>query len=88
MAKRETVEEFLARGGVITKCPAQGVAEEEDHKVNPTTVTGSVMMSLAEGALYYSESKAKKERKKATDKVINFAVLPANLQKYLPKCKN
>ena len=86
MSKRETVEEFLARGGVITKCPSNAPTEE-DHKVNPTPGAGATMMSLAEGALYYAESKAKKERKKTSDKVINFAALPVNLLKYLPKTK-
>lgn len=85
MSKRETVEEYLARGGVITKCPPNEQVEE-DHKVNPTPAAGATMMSLAEGALYYSESKAKKE-KKVPEKAINFAVLPANLLKYLPKTK-
>lgn len=85
MAKRETVEEFLARGGTITKCPSVPVPAEEDHRVNPTSTTGATMMTLGEGALYYSESKARKERKKIVEKPINFAVLPASLQKYLPK---
>jgi len=86
MSKRETVEEFLARGGKITKCPANEPVEEE-HKVNPTQTAGASMMSLAEGALYYSESKAKKE-KKLSEKTINFAVLPTSLLKYLPKVKS
>jgi hypothetical protein len=43
-------------------------------------------MSLSEGALFYSESKAKpKERKKKAEKSINFAALPPNLLKYMPK---
>lgn len=84
MSKRETIEEFLARGGVITKC-ATNSPPEEDLKVSPTPSASTTMMSLAEGALYYSESKAKKERKKQSDKTVDFSALPANLLKYLPK---
>ncbi len=83
MSQRETLEEYLARGGVITKVPSSFPAEE-GNRVNPTPGAGATMMSLAEGALYYAESKAKKERK-VPEKPINFAVLPANLLKYLPK---
>jgi hypothetical protein len=83
MSKQETIEEYLARGGVITKVPSSFPAEEP-NKVNPTPTSGATMMSLAEGALYYSESKAKKERK-VPEKTINFSALPANLLKYLPK---
>jgi len=44
------------------------------------------MMSLSEGALYFAESRAKpKERKKKVEPVINFAALPPNLLKYMPK---
>ena len=85
MSKQETVEEFLARGGVITKCPPAVTPVEEGNKVNPTPSAGATMMSLSEGALYYAESKAKKEQKKVPVKAIDFSVLPANLLKYLPK---
>jgi hypothetical protein len=85
MSERETVEEFLARGGKITKCPA-APSPQEESRTNPTMATGATMMSLAEGALFYSESKAKpKERKKKAEKAINFAALPASLRKYMPK---
>lgn len=87
MSKKETIEEFLARGGQITKCASAPLPdEEEDNRTNPTSATSSTMMTLAEGALYYAESRAKpKERKKIEDKLINFAALPANLLKYMPK---
>ncbi len=86
MSKKETIEEFLARGGQITKCASAPTPDEEDNRTNPTSATSSTMMTLAEGALYYAESRAKpKERKKIEDKLINFAALPANLLKYMPK---
>lgn len=82
--KRETVEEFLARGGQITKCPPAPTLEEI-HSRTPAHSSGETLMSLAEGALYYSEARAKvKERKKAI-KPINKDALPASLRKYMPK---
>lgn len=83
MSKKETIEEFLARGGTITKCepPPQ---EEETNKVMPTGSASSTMMTLGEGALFYAEQRAKKEKKKPT-KTINLAALPAHLLKFLPK---
>jgi hypothetical protein len=89
MSKKETIEEFLARGGKITKCdPAPLPDEGSLPKASPTSVATSTMMTLAEGALYYAESRAKpKERKKKEDVIesINFAALPASLLKYMPK---
>jgi hypothetical protein len=84
---RETVEEFLARGGTVTKCPPAPSPEEDlSNRVSSTVGASSTMMSLAEGALFYSESRAKsKERKKKVEPVINFAALPASLLKYMPK---
>lgn len=85
--KRETIEEYLARGGKVTQLPAVPLPEEEfTNKAAPTTGGGSTMMSLSEGALYYSESRAKpKERKKKVEKAINFSALPPHLLKYMPK---
>lgn len=87
MSKKETIEEFLARGGTITKCEPAPLPEEVlANRASPTPVASATMMSLAEGALYYAESRAKpKERKKKADPVINFAALPPSLLKYMPK---
>lgn len=87
MSKRETVEEFLARGGTVTKCPPAPSPEEDSGKrASPAPTAKATLISLAEGALYYAESRAKpKERKKKTEKAINFAALPLSLQKYMPK---
>ena len=89
MSKKETIEEFLARGGKITKCdPAPLPDQDSLPKASPAPVATSTMMTLAEGALYYAESRAKpKERKKKEDIIesINFSALPASLLKYMPK---
>lgn len=86
MAKRETVEEFLARGGVIQKLAPVEETEEEKNK-QPTTLpkTGvASMMSLSEGSLYYAEQKAKKIGKVKVAKTVDFSALPANLMKFIP----
>lgn len=87
MSKRETIEDFLARGGKITKCEAAPLPEEEQgNRASPAPAANATMMTLAEGALYYAESRAKpKERKKKNEKAINFSALPASLLKYMPK---
>lgn len=85
--KRETIEEFIARGGKVTQVPAAPIPEEEyATRTVPTTNATSTMMTLGEGALYYSESRAKpKERKQKVEEAINFAALPSSLLKYMPK---
>ncbi len=86
MSRKETVEEFLARGGTITKCPPAPLPDEvTSNKVSPTPTANATMMTLAEGALYYAESRAKPKERKKVEKTINFAALPASLLKYLPK---
>ena len=84
MPKRETVEEFVARGGVITRCPAQAIPEWSETKAMPTTVGSSALMTLSEGRLFYSERKPKVSKKKPA-LPINVAALPASLLKYVKK---
>jgi hypothetical protein len=87
MSKKETVEEFLKRGGTITKIPPVAPAEDSsnDHIVPTTNGGGTTMFTLGEGALYYSESKAKPKKLKKLDEVINKSALPASLLKYMSK---
>lgn len=82
MSKRESVEEFLARGGKITKVATQPVPEDDGHKVTPSSPGGG-LMTLADGSLFYSEIKEKKEKKKKDVPMINFAALPPHLLKYV-----
>ena len=82
---RESVEEFLQRGGKVTYLPAVVPLEEEaPNHIPSSSGAGSTLMSLSEGALYYSESRAKpKERKKKQEDIINFAALPIQLRKFV-----
>jgi hypothetical protein len=83
---RETIEEYLARGGKVTYIPAVQSEEDQSNKVASSSGASATMMTLSEGALYFSESRAKpKERKKSLEKTINTAALPAALLKYMLK---
>jgi hypothetical protein len=87
MSRRETVEEFLARGGVVTKCPPQAPpAEETTHRVTPTT-PGAGLMTLSEGSIFYAEIKAKPPKKRKETPPINVSALPASLLKYVKVAK-
>lgn len=86
MSKQETLEEYLKRGGIITKCPPAPLPDEvTNNRASPTVNGSATMMSLAEGALYYAESRAKPKERKKIEKTINFAALPTSLLKYIPK---
>jgi hypothetical protein len=85
MSKKETLEEYLKRGGVITKLPS-GPSPEEEHRVASAPNASTTMMSLGEGALFYAEGNAKrKEKKKKIEPPINFSALPSSLRKYMPQ---
>lgn len=78
--KVETVEEFLARGGKITVIPP--VPHETDNKVHPTTSAAAPMMSLDEGAHFFSEVKKRQhEKKKDLLKEVDVSKLPADIRK-------
>ena len=82
MSKRESVEEFLKRGGVITKLAP--VVEEEKEQTMMSKSGVSSMMSLSEGSIYYAEQKAKKASKKKVVITVDFSSLPAHLMKFVP----
>jgi hypothetical protein len=75
ITKEETLEEFLARGGVIQKIPMYEY--KTDNMVKATTVYIPHLLDLSEGAMYYSEFKqVTKDRIKNT---IDLSRLPKEL---------
>lgn len=80
MTKRiETVEEFLARGGQITKLPAHYPKEATHATVVSTAAPGPAeIMTMEEADLFYGETKKKRLRKVPVNKkpAIDFSVLP------------
>lgn len=81
MSKKETIEEFLQRGGKITKLPPQKPPSEEAQTVFQTSPSGG-LMSLSDGGLFYAEKKKHKKRKKEKPISINLAALPPSLLKF------
>lgn len=91
MQKVETINEFLARGGTITKCPA---AERETKSKSDTVrstvaVDAPVPLSLEDYGLMYGEPKSPSKRKAASKSKIDFSALPQFLRdKYLKEASD
>lgn len=88
--KVETVEEFVARGGVIKRYPCgmgkDGmVVVEEDRTVRSTAKHPPNLMDLDEGAHFFSEIKPKRKRKIKPDamKDIDLSKIPEDIRKLL-----
>jgi hypothetical protein len=62
MNKRETIQEFLARGGKVTIVPAAKPEEEVPHTIKPVTTGLPKIMTLEDGGLFFGETR-KKEKK-------------------------
>ena len=61
--KKETVEEFVARGGTIEKVPSQE-SKEERVTVGCSNVQHPHLASLTDGTMFFTE-KTKNRKKKA-----------------------
>lgn len=78
--KKESVEEFLARGGQITRLPT-GVVLNKPESIKPTPAGGpAVLMTLEEADLFYGEHKQRKAKKKAKP-TIDVDSLPPEIRK-------
>lgn len=88
-SKVETVEEYIARGGVIKKLPREEMAKQPD--VTRKTVTGGpvAIMSLEEADLFYGEARKGTKPKKAKPSLnIDLSALPEALKsKFINKLK-
>ena len=78
--KRETIKEFLARGGVIQRIPPQAQVEVP-HQLKASSAPEGKILSLDEGAHYFAENrKVVKEVKKTVLKdVIDNYNLPQDI---------
>ena len=83
--KKETVEEFLARGGQIEQVPYEQ-PEEEKEQVRSTTTTGlPEIMTLSDGAHFFGETRKKKPTKKDFLDKVKKSNLPQNVIDSLTK---
>jgi len=82
-SKKETLSEFLFRGGVIKILPL--VREKEaKNPIRKTTIEPVSLMSLEEAEFFYSKSKQNpKKAKKATSSPIDLKALPETLRSKL-----
>lgn len=86
--KKETVEEFLARGGKISHVPE--ATREVQVDVVKTAITGPVtLFSLEEADLFYGEARKniKPKKNKPTLKIDLGALPPALRSKFIAKLK-
>lgn len=83
MTKPKTVEEFLAAGGTITKCPVVQIAEDIQN-VRSMSTGPAKLMTLEEGGDMYGEKTTRKKKEKAIDlSGINVDDIPEALRKTL-----
>jgi len=79
MKKTETIAEFLARGGKITRV-ATPEPTTKPESIRSTTAGGpAVFLSLGEADLFYGEHKPKKPKKSKA--AMDLSALPEELRK-------
>ena len=85
MCKEESIQEFMARGGKITKIPPKE-KEENKHIVRPSIAGPPKLFSIGEAENMFGEIKKikKKKKKKAVDLgKVDESVIPSSLQHIL-----
>ena len=80
--KRETPEDFIARGGLVQKLEAIKPNFSQRMSLNPKFQ--NTLMDLDEGAHFFSEIKVKKP-KKSKKKELDVSALPEHLRKLVGK---
>jgi hypothetical protein len=79
--KIETVAEFLARGGVITKVSTTYVPSKVESVKSTSTGGPATIITMEEADLYHGEYKPKKAKKKVVPATIDLSALPPELRK-------
>lgn len=79
--KKETVAEFLARGGQITKV-APAAPTQKSETIRSTNTGGPAnIVTMDHADLYHGEAKKSKAKKKAIAPTIDITALPEELRK-------
>jgi hypothetical protein len=83
MKKTETVAEFIARGGKITRVPPRDHTAKIESIKSSNANGPAVLLTMDEADLYYGEHKQKKVKKKSSAgrDVIDLSALPEELRK-------
>lgn len=78
--KRETVAEFLARGGKVNKVPYMESKSKPETMRTPTTGGEASFITLEDADLFYGEAKPRRA-KKVSKPSIDISALPEELRK-------
>ena len=81
--KTESLEEFLARGGVIKVVPPDATISKEKQTKQDTVNGGpAVILTMDEYDIYYGEVKvSKKKPKKSKEATLDLFALPEHLRR-------
>ncbi|NVM33983.1 MAG: hypothetical protein HWN81_00205 [Candidatus Lokiarchaeota archaeon] len=79
---KKLIEEFLEKGGKITKCPPQE-APKSKHEYKPNNAGPATIMTLSEGELFYGEPAKRRKKKELDLSKINLDEIPEELRKKL-----
>jgi len=79
--KVESIEEFLARGGVITVLPPEAKTLKEKPTKQDSNGGPAVILTLDEYDTYYGEVKTSKKKPKKPKATLDFNALPEHLRK-------
>jgi hypothetical protein len=88
--KTETIEEYLARGGKITKVPAAEPKKQIEVVKKTTAGEPAIILTLEDASLYYGEQESgrKPKKPKSSGPTIDISKLPPELRnKYIAKLK-
>lgn len=80
MKRTESIADFIARGGSITRVPAPQASTKVESIKSTTGGGPAVIMTMDDADLYYGEHKARKARKKAKS-TIDLSALPEELRR-------
>lgn len=88
--KKETIEEFLARGGKIITHPRDEAVRDQLPTVNSTTMGPANILTYGEADLYYGEVRPRRAKKpKKTSKPVDFSILPEAIRnRFMTKGSN
>ena len=78
----QLIEEYLAKGGKITKLPPQE-SPETQAVYKPSSSGPAKIMSLSEGELFYGETSRRKKVKELDLSKVDLDEIPEELKKKL-----
>lgn len=82
LTTKESIEQFLAKGGTITKCPpAEDKSTKEHVRSTVSAAPSPAPMSLEDFGLIYGEPKKQRKRSVSSKHTVDMSALPDFLKK-------